>query len=198
MTSSPWSFGAEPAGKVFVDKNPFNGIKLPLIRRLFPKARIVFSLRDPRDVVLSCFKHRFAVNSYTYELLELRRAAEFYDSYMRLVRSYLQTIPMDLSLYRHEDLVADFPGALARICQHLGLDLRDEMFDIGARVRAGRVSSPSAVQLRDGLSRKGLQTWRRYAAQLEPVRAILDPWSVSFGYSGQANGPPSFGCDPAG
>ena len=186
-------FGVAPEGKVFVDKNPFNGVKLPLIWRLFPEAKIVFSLRQPQDVVLSCFRHRFAVNSYTYELLDLGRAARFYDSYMRLVQAYLEVLPKDLlHLYRHEDLVADFPAALGRICEHLGLDLRAEMFDVGARVRAGRVSSPSAVQLRDGLNRDGLQSWRRYAAPLGAIQPILEPWSQTFGYSGGADRTPSF------
>ncbi len=185
-------FGVEPAGKVFVDKNPFNGVKLPLIRRLFPEARIVFSLRQPQDVVLSCFKHRFAVNSYTYPLLDLETAARFYDSYMQLVRTYLKVLPTDLLLYRHEDLVADLPSALSRICAHLGLELQDEMFDVGVRVRQGRVSSPSAVQLREGLNRDGLQTWRRYAAHLAPIQPVLEPWSRTFGYADAEGRPPSF------
>ncbi len=185
-------FGVEPTGKVFVDKNPFNGVKLPLILRLFPKARIVFSLRQPQDVVFSCFKHRFAVNSYTYELLDLQQAARFYDSYMQLVRTYLQVLPVDMLLYRHEDLVADFASALARICAHLGLEVQDAMFDIGLRVREGRVSSPSAVQLRNGLDRKGLQTWRRYAAHLQTIQPLLEPWSRTFGYADAAPGSPSF------
>ena len=186
------AFGVEPAGKVFVDKNPFNGVKLPLIWRLFPEAKIVFSLRQPQDVVLSCFKHRFAVNSYTYELLDLESAARFYDSYMRLVQVYLNTLPIDLLVYRHEDLVADMPAVLARICDHLGLDLRPEMFDVGRRVREGRVASPSAVQLRDGVDRRGLQTWRRYAAHLQAVQPLLEPWAETFGYAGGGSLPPSF------
>ncbi|WP_174300095.1 sulfotransferase [Caulobacter sp. S45] len=185
-------FGVEPAGKVFVDKNPFNGVKLPLLWRLFPEAKIVFSLRQPQDVVLSCFKHRFAVNSYTYELLDLQSAARLYDSYMRLVQTYLDVIPGDVLLYRHEDLVADLPGALARICDHLGLELSAEMFDVGRRVREGRVSSPSAVQLRNGVNRQGLQTWRRYATHLQGVQPLLEPWSRTFGYVEGGGGAPSF------
>ena len=184
-----------------MDRNPFNGGKLPLIQRLFPDARIVFSLRQPQDVVLSCFKHRFAVNSYTYELLDLESAARFYDGYMQLVRAYLKVLPADVLLYRHEDLVADLPAAMARICAHLGLELQDEMFDIGRRVREGRVSSPSAVQLRNGLNGQGLQTWRRYAAHLQAVQPLLEPCSRTFGYADDVAGPPScpesaFAADP--
>ncbi|MDQ2945289.1 MAG: sulfotransferase, partial [Acidobacteriota bacterium] len=47
--------GGPLKGKVLVDMNPFNGVKLPILARMFPQARIVIMRRDPRDVVLSCF-----------------------------------------------------------------------------------------------------------------------------------------------
>jgi len=50
-----------PSQGVFVDKMPLNTIWLCLIGKLFPDARILFALRDPRDVVLSSFRRRFGV-----------------------------------------------------------------------------------------------------------------------------------------
>ncbi len=38
------SAGIDPAGKVFVDKHPLNTLKLPLIARLFPRAKILFAM----------------------------------------------------------------------------------------------------------------------------------------------------------
>ena len=51
--------GVEPRGKVFIDKMPLSSVAFPVIAKLFPNARILFALRDPRDVVLSCFRRRF-------------------------------------------------------------------------------------------------------------------------------------------
>ena len=51
---SAWPKAATiPSKPVFVDKMPLNAVFLPLIAKLFPAARILFALRDPRDVVLS-------------------------------------------------------------------------------------------------------------------------------------------------
>ncbi len=61
--------GAQVAGKVFLDKHPLNTLKLPLIARLFPQAKILFARRDPRDVVLSCFRRRFRMNPAMYQML---------------------------------------------------------------------------------------------------------------------------------
>ena len=42
------SCGVNPEGKIFVDKYPLNILKLPLIARLFPNARILLARRDLR------------------------------------------------------------------------------------------------------------------------------------------------------
>ena len=60
-------FGVDPTGKVFVDKHPLSTMRLPLISKLFPNAKIIFAVRDPRDVVLSCFRRSFNMNASMYE-----------------------------------------------------------------------------------------------------------------------------------
>ena len=175
-------FGVEPAGRVFVDKMPLNGMKLPLIQRLFPEASIVFSIRDPRDVIFSCFKHRFAVTSHTYPLLTLPTAVRFYDAYMAGVETYRAALPLKLHRYRHEDLVGDFDGQVKALCDFLGVAWSEAMRDIGARSRRGLVASPSAPQLLSGLSSAGVQQWRRYETELAPYYGGLRPWVDAFGY----------------
>ncbi|HEX4179673.1 MAG TPA: sulfotransferase [Caulobacteraceae bacterium] len=175
-------FGVDPDGKVFVDKMPFNGMKLPLIHRLFPEARIIFAVRDPRDVVFSCFRQRFAVTTHTYPLLTLPTAVRFYDAYMRSVMTYNRVLRPMMRTYRHEDLVEDFNGVVQALCAFLDLPWNEAMRDIGRRSRAGRVASPSAPQLLGGLSRTGLGQWRRYERDLAPYYGALQPWLRQFGY----------------
>src|SRR6185436_9451503 len=47
------------AGQRLVDKNPLNILRLPVIKRLFPNARIVLAVRHPCDVILSCYMQQF-------------------------------------------------------------------------------------------------------------------------------------------
>src|SRR5437879_4483085 len=49
--------GIQIGTRILVDKHPLNTLKLPLIARLFPGARIALVYRAPPDVVLSCFRH---------------------------------------------------------------------------------------------------------------------------------------------
>ncbi len=169
-------------GPVFLDKAPAGTLYLPLIAKLFPKAKILFAVRDPRDVVLSCLRNNFQLNAMTYEFTDLGRTAACYDACMRMAQVYRRVLPLDLREVRHETLVEDFDAELAGIGGFLGLEITPGMADIAATSAARAVRTPSAVQVREGLSRRGLGRWRAYRDQLEPVMAALAPWVERFGY----------------
>ena len=174
--------GGRPQDKVFIDKHPLNTLKLPLIVRLFPQARILFARRDPRDVVLSCFRRWFRISAPTYELLTLEGAAAFYDAAMGLAARLNELTRLDLYAASHERMVEDFDEETARICAFLRLDPAGVQRDFGARIRERAVATPSAAQLARGLNAEGVGHWRRYEAQMQPVLPMLDPWVRRFGY----------------
>lgn len=175
--------GVEPGGRVLVDKLPFNGIKLPLIARLFPDAKVLFALRDPRDVVFSCFQRRLRPNSFAYEMRTLAGTARFYAAYMELVRAYRATLDLAVLDHRHEALVEDFEDSVRAVCAFAGLDFRPDMVRFQNRADAGQVASQTSSQLREGLSTRGLGRWRAYAAELAPVIPTLQPWIDAYGYA---------------
>jgi tetratricopeptide (TPR) repeat protein len=174
--------GVDPADKVFIDKHPFNGIKLSLIAKLFPKAKIVFALRDPRDVVLSCFRQRLRPNAFSYELSNLTGAATLYDRYMHLVESYRGKLALSIHDHRHEALVTDFAATLGATCDHIGLTWTPELTDFAYGALRGNVVSQSSRQLAAGLNAKGVGRWRHYAAEMAPVLPVLAPWVKLYGY----------------
>jgi hypothetical protein len=178
-------FGAEPEGKVFVDKTPINTVKLPLIAGLFPDAKIVFALRDPRDVVLSCFRRRFETNATTWQFLTLESTARFYDAVMRLADLYRAKLPIEIHDIRHEELVADFDGRTRELCSFIGLGWDPALRNFSERPGLGAISTPSSTQLARGLNRDGVGQWRRYSEQIAPVLPVLREWVERFGYPPQ-------------
>jgi len=176
------SFGIEPRGRVFIDKMPLATVALPLIAKLFPNARVLFARRDPRDVVLSCFRRRFGMNASMYQLLTLEGAAAYYDAVMRLSELYRELLSLPVHEVRYESLVEDFERTARTACDFLGLEWDQEMSNFAAKARDRGISTPSAAQVARGLNREGHGAWRRYAAQMTPVLPLLQPWVERFGY----------------
>jgi len=177
------SFGVEPRGRVFIDKMPLASVALPLIAKLFPTARVLFARRDPRDVVLSCFRRRFGMNASMYQLLTLEGAAAYYDAVMRLSELYRELLPLAWHEVRYEHLVEHFEATARAACDFLGLEWDEGMADFAAKARSRGISTPSAAQVARGLNREGQGSWRRYAAQMAPVLPLLQPWIERFGYA---------------
>ncbi len=175
--------GFAPSKPVFIDKMPLNAVFLPLIAKLFPRAKILFALRDPRDVVLSCFRRRFAMNAGMYEFTSLETTTAYYGAVMRLMEIYRQKLVLDLAETRHESLVTDFESEARRICDFLGLEFRDEMRTFARRAQGQNIDTPSGAQVARGLSSEGLAQWRRYAVPLSPALPWLAPFVTRFGYS---------------
>ena len=174
--------GAEPEGRVFVDKHPLNTLKLPLIARLFPRAKILFAYRDPRDVVQSCFRRRFSMNPAMYQLLTLQGAAAFYDATMRLAEQARSLLGLDWQAVRYESLVDDLELQLRAVCEFLDLEWVPELTDFAARAQAREHATPSTAQLARGLNRAGIGHWRNYQDALAPILTTLEPWVERLGY----------------
>jgi tetratricopeptide (TPR) repeat protein len=172
----------EISGKVFVDKYPMNTLKLPLIARLFPNAKILFACRDPREVVLACFRRRFKMNAAMYELLTVPGAAALYDRVMGFGELMRPAFGANWHVVRYESLVADFARQTRAICEFLGLEWIAGMDDFATRARERERSTPSTAQLARGLDRSRTVHWKHYSTALEPVLPVLEKWVERFEY----------------
>jgi Flp pilus assembly protein TadD len=177
--------GARVEGKVFVDKHPLNTLKLPLIARLFPQAKILFAQRDPRDVVLSCYRRRFVMSGSAYQLLTLPGAAGYYDAAMQIAQRMEPALGARTHVVRHEALIDDFDGVVRAVCAFLGLAWTDDLRAFADRTRDRGIATPSGAQLAGGLSAEGVGQWRRYRQQMAPALPRLAPWVERFGYDPQ-------------
>jgi tetratricopeptide (TPR) repeat protein len=172
--------GIDPAIDLFVDMDPVKGLRLPLIARLFPDARVVVMRRDPRDVVWSCFRTGFAPSGAATEFVSLERAARLYDAMMRLTNHALATLPIDAHILRYDALVEDFDATTRSLCDFIGIAWTEDLrrFDRTAERRG--VATASVGQVRRGLY-DGRHQWRRYQDYMAPVLPILQPWIDWFG-----------------
>jgi len=177
------SYGVKVEGKTFVDKQPSLTAYLPLVARLFPKAKVIIARRDPRDVVLSCYRRGFNMSRTIYEFTDLERLATLYGATMDLAELYIEKLPLKFHVHSHEDMIADFDGRIRALCDSLGLDFDVNMRNFVETARARDIRTPSAGQVVQGLNAGGVGYWRNYEAHLGPAIAILQPWIQRYGYA---------------
>lgn len=172
-----------PPGRRIVDKMPLNIARLPILHRLFPDAPVVFALRHPCDVVLSCWSTGFGLNYAMANFLDLGDAARLYDLIMRYWERCREVFPLRVHEIRYEAMVEDMAGTLRPLVDFLGLEWRPGLADHRAAAAArGYVASASFAQVTEPVYRRSTGRWRRYRAQMEPVLPLLAPWAERFGY----------------
>jgi tetratricopeptide (TPR) repeat protein len=177
-------FGPEALRKRFVDKLSLNSIDAGLIAALFPEAKILFALRDPRDVVLSCFQQAFGLSPATVNLLSwegiARQYAAVMDFWLRL-RGMIAPAWLEL---RYEDAVGDFERTFRRVFGLLGVEWRAEVMKFHERAKGRYISTPSFAAVSQPLYKTAVARWRRYERHFAPVLPVLAPYIAAFGYDG--------------
>lgn len=173
--------GLSVRGRCLVDMDPLKSLRLPVIARLFPEARVIIMRRDPRDVVWSCFRSNFALSNAAMAFTTLESTARHYDAVMRLTEAALAQLPINAHVVRYDRLVSEFEEGTRTLCEFAGLEWSENLirFDHTARTRG--VTTASATQVRKPLY-DGTRQWEPYALYLAEVMPILAPWVERFGY----------------
>lgn len=177
---------APPDGAILVDKMPLNMVELPLIERLFPKAQVVTAVRDPRDVVVSCYMNLFAANHATAAMGTPEGTARLYDAVLRSYVRQRDASGLPVHEYRYEDLVQAPRPVLAVLLEALGVPWTERVLAHHLQDTRGLVTTPSAAAVAGPITGTAVGRWQRYAPSFGDAFALLGPWVASFGYGQDA------------
>ena len=170
-------------GKLIVDKNPLLMGAVPLIRRLFPDAKIILAVRHPCDVALSCFITNFKLNDGMSSFLRLDTTAELYDLSFSNFERARTLLPMAVHTVRYEEVVADRENQLKSLSDFLGLDWDSNVLDHQkTALQRGRIKTASYSQVAEPIYSRSSGRWQNYREQLAPILPVLQPWIETFGY----------------
>jgi hypothetical protein len=169
---------------LLVDKLPLRCLHVGLIHRLFPRARVLFALRHPGDVVLSNFMQQYAPNEAFVHFDTLADSARMYARVLELWQASLAAFPLRHDYVRYESLIASPADELGRVCDFLGLTFDPAMIDDDARqATRERVRTNSYQQVAEPIYQRASGRWQRYRPYLEPVIEQLQPHAKRLGYS---------------
>lgn len=174
----------EPIGnRIHLDKNPTLTLVLPGFLRLFPEARVLIALRDPRDTIISCFMQYLPLNPNSVCFLTLERAAERYAIDMGVWGKLREIIASPWLEVRYEDTVANLEKETRRALDFLGLPWEGEVLNYRERLANKAVGSPTYEAVKQPLYTRAIGRWKNYQKFLEPCLPTLQPFIDAFGYS---------------
>jgi hypothetical protein len=174
----------EPIGdRIHLDKNPTLALFLPVLLRLFPATRTIIAIRDPRDVVLSCYLRYLPLNPVSVSFLTPERAAKRYTLDMLGWLKYREQMASPWLEVRYEDAVADLPAVARKTLEFLDLPWDDAVLGYRERARTRSVLSPTYESVSKPVYSTAIGRWRNYEKQLGPVMEELKPYLSEFGYA---------------
>ncbi|OOG50893.1 sulfotransferase family protein [Rhodanobacter sp. C01] len=167
-----------------VDKNPLNMLCLPMIRRLFPEARIILCLRHPCDVLLSCYMQPFRSPAFMVLCSSLQRLAQGYVQAFEQWQRQVDALAPHVLEWRYESVVSHFDDHVAQLGQFLDIADASPMARFSEHARnKGFISTPSYAQVTQGIHPRAVNRWHAYRHRFEPVLPILRPLIERLGYT---------------
>jgi tetratricopeptide (TPR) repeat protein len=173
----------EPIGqRMLIDKNPGMMILMPVINWAFPEMKLLIALRDPRDVVLSCFMQKVPLTPISSNWLNVADAVEYYTRVMKTWLAVRSLTPSPWLEFRYEDVVVDLEREAHKILEFLGMPWDDKVLKFYEHAREKIVRSPTYKDVTQPVYNRAVGRWQNYAKQLEPVLEKLQPFVKEFGY----------------
>ncbi|MFV8818982.1 tetratricopeptide repeat-containing sulfotransferase family protein [Haliea sp. E17] len=153
----------------FTDKLPNNFLHIGFIQMLFPGAPIVHVYRNPLDCCVANLRHHFArQQNFAYSE---ERMAHYFNQYRRLMAHWEGLLPGRIVNVGYEQLVTDPEGEITRLLEALGVGFEESCQRF---YQSGReVHTASSEQVRQPIYTSSIGIWKRYAAQLGDLQALL-------------------------
>jgi len=169
-----------------VDKLNTNNRNVGYIHALFPHALIIHVVRNPMDSVFSSYKHDFNV-VYTNQdgstknldnMCKPESLATSYKAYRESMRLWDEVLPKGRIFHiRYEEMVDDLESVAKAVIKAAGLEWHDSILDFHKKKQA--VNTFSSTQVRKGIYKSGIDAWKKYETQLQPIKTLLGPYAVS-------------------
>jgi len=177
------SFHEKPIGeKLLIDKNPSLTGLVPAFARVFPEAKIVTALRDPRDVCLSCFMQPLPLNQVSAMFLSLETTVAEYVSVMGLWRAIAPRLQSPWIEIRYEDVVDNIELASRRVLEFLEIPWDARVLQFNEHARQKLVRSPTYSDVAKPVFKGAVGRWKNYQSHCEPWLEELAPFIEAFGY----------------
>jgi GT2 family glycosyltransferase len=179
FTGSLYARALQGAGKrFFLDKTPRYHHILPELRRVFPRAKFVFLLRNPLAVLASTLDTWF--DGDPERLRDTSNHRDLLDAPRRMLDAITE-LGDDAIVVRYETLVQEPEYAVSALCARLGIAYDETMLDYGARpAPPGRWGDEIGIQRHSRPQATCCEPWKDTLAD-DTARAFAHEYLTTLG-----------------
>jgi tetratricopeptide (TPR) repeat protein len=160
----------------FIDKMPNNFRDIGLIHLMLPNAKIIDVRREPMACCFGNLKQLFSSGQeFSYNIDDIAR---YYRTYLEIMRHWSVALPGRILTMHHEDVVDDLEGSVRRVLDFCGLPFEPACLEFHKTPR--NVRTASSEQVRQPISREGVDQWRNYEPWLASLRTALGDAVTSY------------------
>ena len=168
--------------KVIVDKFPLSIVELGFIKVIFPEAKIIFSIRHPCDVILSCFLSSFKINEAMFNFLDWNNTIKFYNNVLSLFETYESSLDQNIHYIKYEDIVNDFKNSIKSLLKFMNLNFEERLYKFYETANNREIiSTPSYNQVTNPLYKSSIGKWKKYKNYIS-AETYVTKWIKKFGY----------------
>ena len=157
------------------------------VMNVYPNARFIFLVRDPRDVAVSARKSVF---SPCHPYL----SGQLWDTQQRLGLTKMSEYPTQFHIVQYEELLTNSSEVLNNLCSFLNIAWEDNLLNFFQRKEAQRSSKLSESWAKTGtaIQSNNFNKWKNSLSDKDIawVESTCFQTMQTFGYTPQANVPP--------
>jgi tetratricopeptide (TPR) repeat protein len=156
--------------KILVDKQLGNYQFVGVIKKLFPKAKIIHCTRDPLSMGISCYAQKLPPHTNPWAS-NLHSIGHYFNEYMRMMQHWEACLGDDMLRVSYEELVANQEKTTREILDFCGLQFDPKCLEFW---KSGRtVLTLSQDQVRQPMYTSSVVRHERFGNLLDPLRDAL-------------------------
>ena len=148
---------------IITDKTPQNFMWIGLIKKIFPEAKFIHSIRNPKDNCLSIYKNLFDGDiNWSYNLDNILK---YFENYRYIISKYKSEFDKDILDIKYEDLIENPENKIKKILNFCELDFEDACLNFYNNKRA--IKTLSISQARQPMYKSSIGTGEKFESNLK-------------------------------
>lgn len=157
------AMGEKIGRRHFIDKNPGLTGHIPAVLGMMPGTKIIYTLRDPRDVAISSLFRWLPLNTHSVAFLDPQTATSHIAHELGSWIKLREILPSEAwKETKYENAVVDLKEEASGILEWMNLPWQEEVSDYRNHLTLRGVNSPTYSEVSKPVHQQSVQRWKHY------------------------------------